>query len=78
MLLVYGLLCVCSVVAVDPLVDVGYTQYLGTTIPAGITQWLGIRYAAPPLGDLRFRAPADPVVNNTVQTANQVESRSQR
>ena len=63
---------VSCAVAVDPLVDVGYTQYLGTAISAGITQWLGIRFAAPPLGDLRFRAPGDPLVNNTVQVANQV------
>ena len=69
---VYLLLCVYSAVAVDPLVDVVYSQYLGATIPAGITQWLGIRYAAPPLGDLRFRAPADPLVNDTVQAADQV------
>lgn len=66
------LLCVIAVVAVDPLVNLGYTQYLGTEIPAGLTQWLGIRYAAPPLGDLRFRAPADPLVNDTVQVADQV------
>ena len=68
------LFCVVAVLAVDPLVNLGYSQYLGTAIPAGITQWLGIRYAAPPLGELRFRAPADPLVNDTVQIANQVRS----
>ena len=58
--------------AVDPLVDVGNTKYLGTALPNGISQWLGIRYAAPPLGDLRFRAPVDPPVNDTIQAANAV------
>ena len=61
-----------GVQAVDPLVDVGNTKYLGTTLPNGIKQWLGIRYAAPPLGDLRFRAPVDPPVNETIQVANAV------
>ena len=67
--------CLSVAAAVNPLVDLGYTKYLGLAIPAGITQWLGIRYAAPPVGNLRFRAPADPVVNNTVQIANQVSHR---
>ncbi|EJD02747.1 triacylglycerol lipase [Fomitiporia mediterranea MF3/22] len=57
--------------AVDPLVDVGNTKYLGTALSSGITQWLGIRFAAPPLGDLRFRAPQDPPVNDTVQVADE-------
>lgn len=46
--------------AVDPTVDVGYTSYSGTALGNGVTQWLGMRYAAPPVGDLRFRAPMDP------------------
>lgn len=58
--------------AVDPTVQLNYTTYQGTALPGGITQWLGIRYAAPPLGDLRFAAPQDPVVNDTVQIADAV------
>ena len=54
--------------AVDPLVDLGYTKYQGTKLNNGITQWLGMRYAAPPVGDLRFRAPVDPPKNLTVQS----------
>jgi len=53
-------------------VDLGYTQYQGTYAANGVSQWLGIRYAAPPLGDLRFRAAADPLVNNNVQIADAV------
>ena len=60
----------------EPLVDLGYSRYLGTALPNGISQWLGIRYAAPPLGELRFRAPMDPPVNDTVQVADQVGSRA--
>ncbi|KFY13202.1 hypothetical protein V492_03426 [Pseudogymnoascus sp. VKM F-4246] len=40
-------------------VDLGYTQYKGFRSD-GIDKWFGMRYAAPPLGDLRFRAPKDP------------------
>lgn len=58
--------------AVAPLVNVNYTSYLGSALPNGITQWVGMRYAAPPLGDLRFAAPADPIPNNTTQIANKV------
>lgn len=58
--------------AVDPLVDLGYTQYQGTALSNGVSQWLGMRFAAPPTGDLRFSAPADPSSNDTVQTADTV------
>ncbi|PMD13702.1 alpha/beta-hydrolase [Hyaloscypha hepaticicola] len=51
-------------------VDLGYSQYQGTNAANGVRQWLGIRYAAPPVGDLRFRAAADPLLNNIVQIAD--------
>lgn len=54
----------------DPVVNLGYTQYQGTPLIDGVTQWLGMRYAAPPVGDLRFRAPRDPIPNPTLQIAN--------
>ena len=41
-------------------VDLDYTQYEGYKLPSGINQWLGMRYAAAPLGELRFKAPQDP------------------
>ncbi|QSZ31841.1 hypothetical protein DSL72_001410 [Monilinia vaccinii-corymbosi] len=55
---------------INTTVDLGYSQYLGTNSGTGVTQWLGIRYAAPPLGDLRFRAPQSPRVNKTLHIAN--------
>ena len=55
-----------------PVVDLGYTSYQGSTYGDGVSQWLGIRYAAPPIGDLRFAAPQDPLVNSTLQRANKV------
>lgn len=54
--------------AVDPLVHLNYTSYRGTALPNGVTQWLGLRYAAPPLGNLRFAGPQPPLptYNGTV------------
>ncbi|KAM0720433.1 hypothetical protein Q7P37_004569 [Cladosporium fusiforme] len=46
--------------SVDPLVHLNYSSYAGTANSNGITQWLGLRYAAPPVGSLRFAAPEDP------------------
>jgi len=53
-------------------VDLGYSKYQGAYAANGVSQWFGIRYAAPPVGDLRFRAAADPLVNDTVQIADTV------
>lgn len=61
-----------GVVALETLVDVSYTKYQGAALPNGITQWLGIRYAAPPIGALRFEPPQDPLQNKTIQLADQV------
>ncbi|KAH6666303.1 triacylglycerol lipase-like protein [Halenospora varia] len=43
------------------MVDLGYSKYMGTTLDSGVNQYLGMRYAAPPIGDLRFRAPSLPL-----------------
>lgn len=53
-------------------VDLGYSKYQGLSVVDGVNQWLGIRYAAPPLGHLRFRAPQDPVLNSSLQVADTV------
>ncbi|KAH8656673.1 triacylglycerol lipase [Tricladium varicosporioides] len=46
---------------IRPMVNLGYANYQGSINQAGISQFLGMRYAAPPLGNLRFRAPQDPL-----------------
>ncbi|KAJ7690792.1 Alpha/Beta hydrolase protein [Mycena olivaceomarginata] len=65
-----------------PIIDLGYAQYQGAVDTlSNITQFLGIRYAAPPIGDLRFRAPHAPP-NECVQgltgkaPANPLEARA--
>ncbi|TKA39073.1 hypothetical protein B0A54_09670 [Friedmanniomyces endolithicus] len=45
-------------------VDLGYSKYEGYTAQ-NVNQWLGIRFAAPPTGDLRWRAPQPPPLNNS-------------
>lgn len=63
--IVLTLWCLHFAVAVDPTVQLSYATYKGTALPNGITQWLGLRYAAPPIGDLRFCAPRDPTTENS-------------
>ncbi|KAJ7505659.1 alpha beta-hydrolase [Mycena galericulata] len=54
----------------SPIIDLGYAQYQGLVdTTANITTFSGIRYAAPPVGDLRFRAPQPPAAVNGVQQA---------
>ncbi len=57
-------------------VNLGYSKYQGQAVGGGISQWLGIRYAAPPLGELRFAAPQAPLQNDTLQQANQVRQKN--
>lgn len=58
--------------ALLPPIDLGYSKYEGSDPKQGVHQWLGMRYAAPPFGDLRFAAPQDPIHNDTVQKATRV------
>ena len=55
-----------------PHVDLGYAKYQGSRVAAGVDQYLGMRYAQPPLGDLRFRAPQDPLPSDSLQDASTV------
>ncbi|KAH8831367.1 Alpha/Beta hydrolase protein [Flagelloscypha sp. PMI_526] len=55
------LLGLSAVVTCSSTVDLGYAKYVGTPLEAGVTQFLGMRYAAPPLADRRWRAPVDPL-----------------
>lgn len=53
-------------------VDLGYSTYTGTDAANGVSQWLGVRYAQAPVGNLRFRAPQGPVVDGQTYNANKV------
>ncbi|ORY57901.1 Alpha/Beta hydrolase protein [Pseudomassariella vexata] len=66
-------LCALSTVveAVSLSVTTGCNIYTGLALPNGISYWLGVRYAAPPIGDLRFMPPQDPPCNNEVQLATE-------
>lgn len=61
-----------------PVVDLGYSKYEGTTLNSGVNQYLGLRYAAAPLGSLRFRAPTKPVATSGIQAATAVSIPSPR
>ncbi|KAJ7241623.1 Carboxylesterase family-domain-containing protein [Mycena rebaudengoi] len=53
-----------------PIIDLGYAQYQGAVNPAtNIANFKGIRYAAAPIGDLRFRAPQPPANVAGIQQA---------
>ncbi|KAI8933774.1 hypothetical protein NX059_009483 [Plenodomus lindquistii] len=54
--------------AVDTLVNVGYARYLGAVVDPElqVSAWKGIQYGRPPVGDLRFAAPQDPVVTGLI------------
>ncbi|KIM91618.1 hypothetical protein PILCRDRAFT_810905 [Piloderma croceum F 1598] len=57
----------------EPVVDLGYAKYQGSTDPStNISSFLSIRYAAPPIGSLRFQAPQAPAKMNGVQMATSV------
>ena len=55
-----------------PLVDLNYTKYEGLRLFNGVNAFLGMRYAAPPVGDLRWRAPAEPPQTKIVEKATKV------
>lgn len=57
---------------VNLMVDLGYSSYKGFSVSNGVNQWLGIRYGAAPVGNLRFRAPQDPPTDNKLYKANTV------
>ncbi|KAI1804113.1 alpha/beta-hydrolase [Daldinia bambusicola] len=48
-------------------VNLGYAQYQGSLVGGGggVAQYLGMRYAAPPTGDRRWRAPVEPEVDDS-------------
>ncbi|KAI1083258.1 carboxylesterase [Whalleya microplaca] len=52
--------------------NLGYAQYQGSLVGTGggVAQYLGLRFAAPPLGERRFRAPLEPEDDFGYQPAN--------
>lgn len=55
-----------------PVIDLGYARYRGTYLNNGVSEFLGIRYARPPTGDLRWRAPVEPKSEDSIQKAKKV------
>lgn len=55
-----------------PIISLDYSTYKGNRLDAGVDEYLGMRFAAPPVGDLRFRAPQDPVDTDGIQDATTV------
>ncbi|KAF8969096.1 Alpha/Beta hydrolase protein [Flammula alnicola] len=58
-----------------PLVDLGFARYQGILVQDAVTNqtntnFLGMRFAAPPIGQLRFREPQSPAFTPGVQMAN--------
>jgi carboxylesterase type B len=52
-------------------IDLGYSVYTGVSSSStSLTTWKGIRYAAPPIGSLRWQAPQAPTSNPTVVVAD--------
>ncbi|MCJ1312796.1 hypothetical protein MMC25_006472 [Agyrium rufum] len=51
-------------------VELSNGKYEGVSLANGVTQWLGMRYAAAPVGDLRFAAPQNPEKHDGVKMAN--------
>ncbi|KIN06752.1 hypothetical protein OIDMADRAFT_109087 [Oidiodendron maius Zn] len=54
-----------------PVVDLGYSKYEGTALSSGVNQYLGMRFAAPPIGNLRYRAPEEPLPTTDIESATE-------
>ncbi|KAF2155455.1 alpha/beta-hydrolase [Myriangium duriaei CBS 260.36] len=70
-LFLFGQLCLGYASPTDPPCNNGTNSTDSSSLPissAGYYNFSNIRYAAPPVGDLRFAAPQAPKPNRTVQT----------
>lgn len=57
--------------------DLAYAEYRGTYLSNNISEYLGMRFAQPPKGDLRWRAPVAPKNESKIQDADKVYLASQ-
>ncbi|KAK7985173.1 cholinesterase [Apiospora saccharicola] len=65
-------LAVSCTLGVETVVPTHCGVYKGkSSTQDGITRWLGMRFAAPPVGDLRFKPPQDPQCIDGIQEAFQ-------
>ncbi|VUC33656.1 unnamed protein product [Clonostachys rosea] len=53
----------------SPTVELGYSTYVGTRLSNEVDEFIGIRYAQAPMGNLRFRAPQPPKQQTEIQRA---------
>lgn len=58
--------------AVTHIVKLPQAEYAGVALSNGVSHWLGIPYAAPPIGRLRFAPPIDPPQRSGIQAADTV------
>ena len=65
-------LLVLSARAVSLTVRADCNTYQGTSDPVGVTRWLGMRFAAAPVDELRFAPPQDPPCSRELQDATKV------
>ncbi|KAJ5261063.1 hypothetical protein N7478_011658 [Penicillium angulare] len=69
MVLLFQLLLIISACSASrlPIVDLGYELHQASSFnsESGLYNFSNIRYAAPPVGDLRFRAPVSPAKNRS-------------
>lgn len=57
--------------ALDEPVSLGYGQISGIELDSGVQAFLGIPFAAPPVGDLRWKAPQPPIPWQGVRAADE-------
>lgn len=67
-----GLLSAACLAAADAVVDLGYAKYRGNISYPDTVAFLGLPYAEPPVGDLRWRAP---VQLNTARVSREARGR---
>ncbi|KAK7050015.1 hypothetical protein VNI00_005446 [Paramarasmius palmivorus] len=63
--------CLANPTQQGPIIDLGYARYQGVFNPTtNVTDFIGVRFAAPPTGQLRWQAPQPPTPTPGVQIAN--------